>query len=94
MPIGSKRTPKPGKSRQKKHGGGSFESENQRRFLWARYPQAAKKWAHNRHTTKSDWMRSSAGIGAHSGMRGSHGMGPDIRRTARKKTSRGKGKLK
>jgi hypothetical protein len=50
-----KRAPQPGRSRQKKHGGGSFHSENQRRFLWAVVPRAAKKWSHNRVTKKADW---------------------------------------
>ncbi len=44
-----------GRSRQKKHGGGKFKSERQRRFMWAVMPRAAKKWAHNRTTNKSDW---------------------------------------
>jgi hypothetical protein len=43
------------RSKQKKHGGGKFKSERQRRFMWARKPKAAKKWAHNRKTRKSDW---------------------------------------
>jgi hypothetical protein len=51
-----KRAPKPGHSRQKKHGGGSFESERQRRFMWAVVPRAAKKWAYNRSTSKKDWV--------------------------------------
>lgn len=42
-------------SRQRKHGGGKFKSERQRRFMWAVVPKAAKKWAHNRRTRKSDW---------------------------------------
>jgi hypothetical protein len=44
------------RSRQRKHGGGKFKSERQRRLMWARYPRAAKKWAHNRRTRKSDWV--------------------------------------
>jgi hypothetical protein len=44
-----------GRSRQRKHGGGRFASERQRRFMWARVPKAAKKWAHNRKTRKTDW---------------------------------------
>lgn len=44
------------RSRQRKHGGGKFKSERQRRFMWAVYPKAAKKWAHNRKATKSDWV--------------------------------------
>lgn len=44
------------RSRQRKHGGGKFTSERQRKFMWAAYPKAAKKWAHNRKTTKSDWV--------------------------------------
>lgn len=42
-------------SRQRAHGGGKFKSERQRRFLWAVHPKAAKKWAHNLNTKKSDW---------------------------------------
>lgn len=42
-------------SRQRKHGGGKFKSERQRRFMWAVVPKAAKKWAHNRKTRKGDW---------------------------------------
>jgi hypothetical protein len=63
MPRSVRRTPKPGRSRQRKHGGGSFSSERQRRFMWANYPRAAKKWAHNRHTNKSHWVRSPKGRG-------------------------------
>jgi hypothetical protein len=44
-----------GRSRQRKHGGGKFKSERQRRYLWSRKPKAAKKWSHNRKTNKSDW---------------------------------------
>lgn len=44
-----------GRSRQKKHGGGKFKSERQRKYMWAAAPKAAKKWAHNRTTRKSDW---------------------------------------
>lgn len=49
----------PRRSRQKKHGGGKFKSERQRlrKMMWARVPRAAKKWAHNRRTRKSDWKR-------------------------------------
>lgn len=43
------------RSRQRKYGGGKFQSERQRRFMWAAYPRAAKKWAHNRKTRRSDW---------------------------------------
>lgn len=42
-------------SRQRKHGGGKFQSERQRRFLWAVFPKAAKKWADDRKTKKGDW---------------------------------------
>lgn len=45
----------PFRSRQRKHGGGKFKSERQRRFLWATRPRAARKWAHNRKTRKADW---------------------------------------
>jgi hypothetical protein len=47
----------PFRSRQRKHGGGKFASENQRRYMWARVPSAAKKWAHNKRTRKSDWAK-------------------------------------
>jgi hypothetical protein len=57
------RHPRPGSSRQKKHGGGSFQSERQRGFMWSNYPRAAKKWAHNRTTSKKDWVRSPRGRG-------------------------------
>jgi hypothetical protein len=42
-------------SRQKKHGGGKFKSERQRKAMWANAPAAAKKWAHNLRTTKGNW---------------------------------------
>jgi hypothetical protein len=42
-------------SRQRKFGGGKFRSESQRKMMWARFPRAAKDWAHNRKTSKSDW---------------------------------------
>lgn len=45
------------RSRQRKHGGGKFKSERQRRFMWATSPRAAKKWAHNRKTRKTDWAK-------------------------------------
>jgi hypothetical protein len=48
-------------SRQRKHGGGKFKSERQRRFMWARVSGAAKKWAHNRRTKKTDW-RGAKGV--------------------------------
>jgi hypothetical protein len=57
------RTPRPGASRQRKHGGGSFNSERQRSFMWANYPRAAKKWAHNKVTKKGDWKRAPGGRG-------------------------------
>ena len=44
------------RSRQRKHGGGKFKSERQRRFMWANFPGAAKKWAHNRKTNKANWV--------------------------------------
>ena len=47
------------RSRQRKHGGGKFKSERQRRYMWAVAPRAAKKWAHNRKTRKTDWARSA-----------------------------------
>jgi len=43
------------RSRQKKHGGGKFKSEDQRRFMWAAVPRAAKRWAHNLKTRRADW---------------------------------------
>lgn len=43
------------RSRQRKHGGGKFKSEKQRKFIWAVAPKAAKKWAHGRKTRKGDW---------------------------------------
>lgn len=45
------------RSRQRAHGGGKFKSERQRRYMWAVVPSAARKWAHNLPTTKSDWAR-------------------------------------
>lgn len=35
------------RSRQRKHGGGKFKSERQRRWMWATNPAAARAWAHN-----------------------------------------------
>lgn len=29
-----------------------FKSEAQRRFLWAKHPEIAEKWAHGEHSTK------------------------------------------
>jgi hypothetical protein len=29
-----------------------FQSENQRRFMWANHPDIAEKWAHGQHSTK------------------------------------------
>lgn len=34
---------------------GKFKSERQRRAMWANAPKAARKWAHNLKTRKSDW---------------------------------------
>jgi hypothetical protein len=31
--------------------------------MWANFPRAAKRWAHNRTTTKSQWRRSPKGRG-------------------------------
>ncbi len=45
-------------SRQRKHGGGKFKSEKQRRWMWANVRGAAKKWAHNKKTSKGDWRKS------------------------------------
>jgi hypothetical protein len=52
------------RNKQKVAGGGRFKSEEQRRFMWARAPKAAKKWAHNARTRTSDWR------GAHSVRKG------------------------
>ena len=49
-------------SRQRKHGGGKFESEKQRRWMWANVPAAARKWAHNRKTSKANW-KGRGGLG-------------------------------
>ena len=45
------------RSPQHKHGGGKFKSERQRRYMWAVVPRAAKRWAHNRGTSKSMWAK-------------------------------------
>jgi len=29
-----------------------FESEKQRRYMWAKHPKIAKKWAHGKHSKK------------------------------------------
>jgi hypothetical protein len=29
-----------------------FQSEAQRRFMWARHPDIAEKWAHGKHSTR------------------------------------------
>ncbi len=50
-------------SRQRKHHGGKFKSERQRRFMWASVPGAAKKWAHNRRTRATDWITRGRGKG-------------------------------
>jgi hypothetical protein len=50
-------------SRQRKFGGGKFRSESQRKMMWARFPRAAKDWAHNRKTSKSDWVAVAARSG-------------------------------
>lgn len=50
------------RSRQRRHGGGKFKSERQRRYMWATVPRAAKKWAHNRKTRKADWARGRGGV--------------------------------
>lgn len=44
------------RSKQRKHGGGKFKSEEQRRFMWSQIPSAAKKWAHGRKTRATDWI--------------------------------------
>jgi hypothetical protein len=44
-------------SRQKKHGGGKFKTEQQRKWMWANVPAAAKKWAHNKTTRGTDWVK-------------------------------------
>jgi hypothetical protein len=53
------------RSRQHKYGGGKFKSEEQRRFMWAVVPRAAKKWAHRMKTRKVDW------VGARKSLKGS-----------------------
>ena len=35
-----------------------FESEKQRRFLWAKHPEIAKKWSKGEHTTKGRGKKS------------------------------------
>ena len=45
------------RSPQHKHGGGKFKSERQRRYIWAVVPRAAKRWDHNRGTSKSMWAK-------------------------------------
>lgn len=57
----------PYRSKQRKHGGGKFKSERQRKFMWAVVPRAAKKWAHNRKTNKSEWLGAARAIGRHRG---------------------------
>ena len=72
-----------GRSAQKKHHGGKFKSERQRRAMWANAPRAAKKWAHNRKTRKSDWI----------GMKRKRpGLGSVKPRTAGKRKRRGSGR--
>lgn len=55
------------RSRQRVHGGGKFESERQRRYMWSQCPKAARKWAHNLKTRPSDWrgcrIQTRPGIG-------------------------------
>jgi hypothetical protein len=29
-----------------------FKSEKQRRYMWAKHPSIAKKWAHGKHSSK------------------------------------------
>jgi hypothetical protein len=29
-----------------------FQSEAQRRYLWAKHPEIAKKWAHGEHSSR------------------------------------------
>jgi len=29
-----------------------FQSEAQRRFMWSKHPEIAKKWAHGKHSKK------------------------------------------
>lgn len=29
-----------------------FQSEQQRRFMWAKHPEIAQKWAHGQHSSK------------------------------------------
>lgn len=51
------------RSRQRKHGGGKFKSERQRRYMWAVVPRAARRWAHNRRTRTPDWVKRRAARG-------------------------------
>jgi hypothetical protein len=41
--------------RKKKGPPGKIKSRRQQGFLFARYPRAARKWAHRRRTDKGDW---------------------------------------
>jgi hypothetical protein len=34
-----------------------FQSEAQRRYLWLRHPEIAKKWAHGKHSSKGHSKR-------------------------------------
>jgi hypothetical protein len=45
----------PRRSKQKVDGGGKFKSERQRKAMWSNAPKAARAWAHNLKTRKSDW---------------------------------------
>jgi hypothetical protein len=53
----SHRGPAPAQHKSLQHiaGGGKFQSERQRRFMWANVPAAAHRWAHNLTTSKPDW---------------------------------------
>ena len=50
------------RSRQRVDGGGKFKSEQQRKFMWAVDPVAARKWAHNLHTNKLDWTGNATNV--------------------------------
>lgn len=77
------------RSRQRKHGGGKFKSEDQRRWMWANRPRAARKWAHNRSTNKTDWIGKRGRPSVRGFLRGSRSKG-----SSRKGGLRGGGRKK
>ena len=36
-----------------------FQSENQRRFMWAKHPEIAKKWAHGKHSKDGNFKEAA-----------------------------------